>query len=164
MTVAEQERLYTDYYSKVMAYIRARVSNREDAEDLCADVFEKALRASDGFDASRSSPGTWIYAITRNAVIDYFRKSRPTEELPEDLAEDELPEDGLLQRELLDSLAAALEKLDPELTDIIVMRYYDRLPLSDIAGSLGMSYGAVKLRHQKALTQLRAAMADFRPL
>ena len=46
-----------------------------------------------------------------------------------------------------------------ELTDIVVLRYYDRLPLTEIAGKLGMSYGAVKLRHQKALSLLRASLA-----
>ena len=159
MTLEEQNRLYTKYYGRVLGYIRARVNNRADAEDLCQDVFEKAFRAADRFDASRSAPGTWLYSITRNAVIDHFRRSRPTDELPEDLRSDELPEDGLLQTELLDQLAAALEKLPEELVDIVVLRYYDRLPLTEIAQKLGMSYGAVKLRHQKALGLLRTALA-----
>ncbi len=158
MTAAEQERLYTEYRDRVFSYIRARVGNREDAEDLCADVFERALRASDGFDAGKASIGTWIFAITRNAVIDWFRRERPSAELPEDLTDDALPEDDLLQTELLESLAAALEQLPDELTDIVVLRYYDRLPLTEIAPRLGMSYGAVKLRHQKALAMLRGAM------
>ena len=158
MTASEQELLYTEYHDRVLGYIRARVSNREDAEDLCADVFEKALRASDGYDAARAAPGTWLYAITRNAVIDYFRKTRPQDELPEDLADDELPEDDILRSELLDALAAALEALPDELTDIIVLRYYDRLPLTEVALRLGMSYGAVKLRHQKALALLKRKM------
>ena len=159
MTVEEQTKLYTEYYSRVLGYIRARVNNRADAEDLCQDVFEKAFRSAARYDAARAAPGTWLYAITRNAVIDYFRRSRPTEELPEDLRDDELPEDGLLRDELLDRLAAALEGLPAELTDIVVLRYYDRLPLTEIAGKLGMSYGAVKLRHQKALSLLRASLA-----
>lgn len=159
LTATEQERLYTDYRDKVFAYIRHRVNVREDAEDLCADVFEKALRASSGFDAARSSVGTWIYAITRNTVIDYFRVRRPQDELPEDLSDDALPEDDLLRTELLDSLAEALEKLPDELTDLIVLRYYDGLPLTEIAGKMGMSYGAVKLRHQKALALLRSTLA-----
>ena len=159
MTVEEQTKLYTEYYSRVLGYIRARVNNRADAEDLCQDVFEKAFRSAARYDAARAAPGTWLYAITRNAVIDYFRRSRPTEELPEDLRDDELPEDGLLRDELLDRLAAALEGLPAELTDIVVLRYYDRLPLTEIAGKLGMSYGAVKLRHQKALVMLRSMLA-----
>lgn len=159
MTAAQQEELYTQYRGKVLGYIRARVNNREDAEDLCQDVFVKVFRAADRYDAEKSAPGTWIYAVTRNAVIDYFRKNRPAEELPEDLTDDALPEDAVMQTALLDELAAALEQLPDELTDIIVARYYDHLPLTEIAERMGLSYGAVKLRHQKALLLLRTAMA-----
>lgn len=158
MTAAQQEALYTQYRGKVLGYIRARVNNREDAEDLCQDVFVKVFRAADRYDAEKSAPGTWIYAVTRNAVIDYFRRNRPSEELPEDMADDALPEDAVMQNALLDALAAALETLPDELTDIIVARYYDRLPLTEIAERMGLSYGAVKLRHQKALLLLRTAM------
>ncbi len=159
MTATEQTRLYTEYRDRVLGYIRARVNNRDDAEDLCQDVFEKVFRAADRYDSEKAAPGTWIYAITRNAVIDYFRRNRPAEELPEDLASDELPEDAVMQTALLDALAAALEKLPDELADIVVARYYDRLPLTEIAERLGMSYGIVKLRHNKALKLLRAALA-----
>ena len=159
MTAEEQTRLYMEYRGRVLGYIRARVNDRSDAEDLCQDVFEKAFRASDRYDPSRSAPGTWLYAITRNTVINYYHRCRPTEELPEDLRSEELPEDGLLQQSALDELAAALEKLPPDLTDIVVLRYYDRLPLTEIAGKVGLSYGAVKLRHQKALGLLRTALA-----
>ncbi len=162
MTATEQATLYTEYQPKVFSYIRSRVRVPEDAEDLCEDVFVKVFRAGDRYDAKKSSPGTWIYAITRNTVIDYFRKSRPTEEMPEDIRVDALPEEEILQRELLESLASALESLPDELTDIVVMRYYDRIPLTEIAEKLGLSYGAVKLRHQKALSLLRGAM-DPRP-
>ena len=56
---------------------------------------------------------------------------------------------------------SARELSDDELTDVIVLRYYDRMPLTEVALTLGMSYGAVKLRHQKALALLRREMADF---
>lgn len=158
MTTAEQTRLYTEYRDRVFGYIYARVRNREEAEDLCADVFEKALRAGDRYDSGKAAPGTWLFTITRNTVIDYYRRSRPTEELPEDLADDSAPEDSVMQTALLESLAAALEKLPEELTDIVVMRYYDRLPLTEIAEKLDMSYGMVKIRHNKALSLLRAAL------
>ena len=84
---AEFEALYTEYRSKVLAYIRSHISDSADAEDLCADVFEKALRRWDDYDPARAAPGTWLYAITRNTVIDYYRRIRPTEELPEELSE-----------------------------------------------------------------------------
>ena len=159
MTTAEQTRLYTEYRDRVFGYIYTRVRNREEAEDLCADVFEKALRAGDRYDSGKAAPGTWLFTITRNTVIDYYRRNRPTEELPEDLADDSAPEDSVMQTELLELLAAALEKLPEELTDIVVLRYYDGLPLTEIAEKLDMSYGMVKIRHNKALSMLRTALA-----
>ena len=158
MTPAEQEKLYKEYRDRVLGYIAARVMCREDAEDLCHDVFEKAFRAAGSYDAEKAAPGTWLFAITRNTVTDYYRRSRPTEELPEDLADDSLPEDGVMREEQLEDLAEALEKLPGELTELIVMYYYDRLPLTAIAEKTGLSYGAVKLRHHKALTLLRGSM------
>ena len=160
MTAAEQEQLYTKYHDRVLGYIRARVNNREDAEDLCQDVFAKALRASGSYDAGKAAPGTWIYAITRNAVIDWLRRTRPGEELPEDLADEAQPEDEVMRTSLLDELAAALETLPDELTDIIVLRYYDRMPLTEVADRLGLSYGMTKLRHQKALALLKRKLAS----
>ena len=164
MTAAAQERLYTAYRDKVFGYIRSRVNNREDAEDLCEDVFLKALRSSDGFDPSKASAGTWIYSITRNTVIDYYRRSRPTDEIPEDLSDDSSPEDGVLGAELLEELASALEALPDELCDIIVLRYYDRLQLTEIAPKLGVSYGVVKIRHKKALAELKTLLMKKKAL
>ena len=158
MMEADFERLFADYRGKVFAYIRSRVNSREEAEDLCSDVFEKALRSAEKFDASKASVGTWLYSITRNTVIDFYRRSRPTAEMPDDLSDVRLPEDGLLEAELLEELAAALERLPDELTDIIVYHYYDRMPLTEIADNLGVSYGAVKIRHQKALAILKTAL------
>ncbi len=155
---AEFEALYTEYRSKVLAYIRSHISDSADAEDICQDVFLKAFRAADRYEAEKSAPGTWLYAITRNTVIDYYRRIRPTEELPEELSDDALPEDGVMQEALLQALAEALEQLPDELTDIVVLHYYDGLPLTEIAEALGMSYGMVKIRHNKALSLLRAAM------
>ena len=158
MTAAEQGRLYTEYRGRVLGYIRARVNSAEDAEDLCQDVFEKAFRAAERYDAEKAAPGTWLFTITRNAVIDYFRRSRPTEELPEDLSDDTETDEGILRAELLEELAAAMESLPDELTDVVVLHYYDRLPLTEIAERMNMSYGAVKLRHQTALLLLRTAL------
>ncbi len=141
-----------------MGYIAARVQRRADAEDLCVDVFEKAFRKRDAFDESKASISTWIFTITRNTVIDYFRKTRPTEEPDENLASDEEVDEHLLSQETLSELATALNKLPEELQDIIVLMYYDGKPMTEVATMMGLSYGAVKLRHQKALAQLKLMM------
>jgi len=158
MTAEEKERLYTDYRGKVLSYIRSRIDNLSDAEDLCEDVFVKAFSAADSYDSSKASPGTWLYSITRNTVIDHIRKIRPTEEIPEEMPDDQMTEDGIVDAETLEELAAALERLPRELTDVIVLHYYDEMPLTEIAAALGISYGAVKIRHNKALALLRTAL------
>ena len=152
--------IYTDYHDKVMGYIHARVRGYSDAEDLCADVFEKVFRKLDEFDETKASVGTWIFSITRNTVIDYFRRTKPSEELDENLTDDFQIDGSLLQNETLGELATALRELPEQLMDIIVMRYYDGKTLTEIAQIMGLSYGAVKLRHQNALLMLKEKMGQ----
>ena len=152
------QQVYTDYKGKVMGYIRARVRGWADAEDLCADVFEKVQRKISGYDESKASVSTWIFTITRNTVIDYFRKNRPAEELDENLKDDAVVDERLLRTETMSELAAALRRLPQQMMDIIVLRYYDGKSLTEIARMMNLSYGAVKLRHQNAVAMLRVAM------
>ena len=159
MQTVSLDQIYTDYSGKVMGYIRARIRSSADAEDIHAEVFEKILRKIEGFDPEKASLSTWIFTITRNTVIDFFRRSKPSEELDENLSDNiELDED-LLNSETLGELAAALKSLPPQMMQIIVLRYYDGKPLTEIAEMMNLSYGAVKLRHQNAVLMLRNALS-----
>ena len=149
------ETIYAQFSTKVMGYIHARVRNRADAEDLCSDVFEKIQRKLADFDPSKASVSTWVFTITRNTVIDHYRRSKPAEELDETLSDDTEIDEGLLNSESLSELAGALRALPEELRDLIVLRYYDGKPLIEVAEIMGLSYGAVKLRHQSAIAKLR---------
>ena len=100
--------IYREYQPRVMGYICARVCPRSDAEDLCSEVFEKVHLKLEGYDPSKASVSTWIYTITRNCVIDHFRRRRPSEELDESLSSDFQVDDALLREETLDELADAL--------------------------------------------------------
>ena len=160
MQTVDIDQIYTEYSGKVMGYIRARVRSKAEAEDLHSEVFEKILRKIEGFDPTKASLNTWIFTVTRNTVIDHFRRSRPGEELDENLSDDTEIDEGLLQTESLSELAAALRKLPQQLMDIIVLRYYDGKPLTEIAKIMNLSYGAVKLRHQNAIMLLKEQMMD----
>ena len=158
LTEEDREKIYTAYSGKVMGYIMARIRRRAEAEDLTADVFEKVYRKIGDYDRSKSSLSTWIFTITRNTLIDAYRRKRPTEELDETIADTTEVDEGLLQNETLQELAQALRSLDQELRDIIVLRYYDGKQLTEIAEILHLSYGAIKLRHQKALKEIKRLM------
>ena len=85
--IPSKEQIYTDYKDKVFAYIRNHVNSPEDAEDLCADVFVKVYDKLDTFDESKARISTWIYSITSNTVIDFYRTNHIHSEIPEDLSD-----------------------------------------------------------------------------
>ena len=100
MTAEQQEKIYTAFHGKVMGYLCARINRRADAEDLCSEVFEKIFNRFDQYDKTKSSISTWVFTITRNTLIDHYRRSKPQEELDEEITADataehpELSEDG----------------------------------------------------------------------
>ncbi len=156
----EKEALYAEYGEKVRGYVFGKLSNRADAEDVVGDVFLKAYEKYPTFDADRASVSTWLYTITRNTVIDYYRAHRSCAELPEDLPDEAGVDDGLLRRESLRMLGEALNKLDDRLRALVVLRYYKGLTLKDTAERLGISYAYVKVLHKEALRLLRTHMDD----
>lgn len=155
LDAVQQEQLYVEYYPKVFAYISYRVDNHSDAEDLASTVFLKVIKNFSRFDSEKSSVSTWIYSITRNTVIDYFRKNRVDSPLSDEMISSENVEESVLREELLDKLAASLEKMDRRERNIIVLHYYHRKPLSEIASVMNISYSYIKVLHKKAVAQLR---------
>jgi RNA polymerase sigma-70 factor (ECF subfamily) len=149
------ETIYREYHDKVLYYIKGKVNSAEDAEDLCADVFLKVQKKIDEYDETKAAPSTWVYTIARNAVIDFYRVNRITEELPEEIVSDEEVDMDLLQKETLSELAEALKELSDEERSVIVLHYYEGLSLTDIGQRTGLSYGQVKLRHNSALKVMK---------
>ena len=160
-TMLTNEQIYEQYHDKVFAYIRNHVNQIEDAEDLCSDVFIKIYSKIDTFDSSKASISTWIYAMTSNTVIDFYRTNHIHSEIPEDLAEEKsLIEDEVLSNESLEILAKALKELPQEQRDIIVLRYYRGLTLQEVAAQMNLSYGVTKLRHREALGRLKDLIGE----
>lgn len=156
MSAAEKaEALYLECYPKVRRYVAARVRDPQEAEDLVSEVFLKVCQKLDSFDGTKASLSTWVYAITRNAVIDYYRTNRVHSELPETLASGEDLEETLCRADTLEALAAALETLEQRQRDIIILRYYRGMTLRDIAEKMGLSYSYMKALHNSALASLR---------
>ena len=157
---AEREALYAEYAGKVRGYVFGKLSNRADAEDIVSDIFLKIYEKYPTFDESRASVSTWIYTITRNTVIDYFRAHRICAELPEDLPDEGGVDDGVLRQESLRALGEALKRLDDRSRALIVLRYYKGMSLKDTAARLGISYAYVKVLHKEALRLLRKHMGE----
>lgn len=157
----DMERVYQEFYPKVLQYIQNRSNGHMDAEDVAQNVFVKVFGKWDTFDPEKSSISTWIFNITRNTLIDHQRSMsyRQHEELTEFLADDS---DDMLDRLALEEeqeqLADALETLSIEERDLIVLHYYNEYTLLDIAEIMHRPYGQIKRLHVKALNQLRKHM------
>ena len=157
MQLTEEARaaIYENYHRKVLGYIRGKVNNAALAEDLCSDVFLKVYEKLDSFDETKASVSTWIYTITRNRLIDYYRTRKVFEEIPETLEDGSRIEEEVCSREALGSLAEALERLDERKRDIIILRYYSGVSLKEIAERMGISYTYVKVLQNQAMSELR---------
>ncbi len=155
------EALYETYRDPVARYIGARVQNPYDREDLLQQVFLNAIAALDRYDPSRAAPGTWIYTITRNTVIDYYRKQE-REPVPAELEDSTLYEAEadarLLTEETLEALAEALEQLSKRERDIIILRFYHGLSAQETAKRVGVSYANVRYLQYAALKKLRRCL------
>ena len=151
-----QEEIYIEYKDKVFGYVKNHVNSVEDAEDITSDVFVKIFSKLDTYDESKASISTWIYSMTSNTVIDFYRTNHIHSEIPEDLTDEGSSiEDEVLTGETLELLANALEQLPEELRDIIILRYYKGLTLQEVADVMKLSYGVTKLRHREALGKLK---------
>lgn len=154
MVTAQQ--IYEEYHSKVHAYVRGKIQDPHEAEDLVSAVFLKVVQKLDSYDPAKASLSTWIYTITRNTVTDYFRTHR-TMVAFEDWMVDE-PAPFPLADDALDGLADALLTLKEKERDLVILHYYQGYTLKAVAEKMGMSYVNAKVIHKKALTSLRMTL------
>ena len=152
------EDLYRDNYKRVYNYVFYKTLSRDLTEDIVSEAFLKAVRAFDSFDASKASFSTWVCTIARNCMLDYYRRTRPVEdieEIPEGVfatedSYDETDETAQLVRKLL----AVVDEDDREL---INLKYYQGLRNKEIAEVLGINASTIATRLSRAIARMRAA-------
>ena len=149
--------IYAQYRDKVFGFVRSKIYNQTEVEDIVQTVFLKVYSNLDKYDETKASLSTWIYIITRNTVYDYLKDKRdhPVLELIENTEEsEEKTDDSILNNETLEELACALEKLPQNQRDIIILIYYKNLDRRKVAEMFGMTYGQVRYLHDKAIKRL----------
>ena len=149
--------IYAQYRDKVFGFVRSKIYNQTEVEDIVQTVFLKVYSNLDKYDETKASLSTWIYIITRNTVYDYLKDKRdhPVLELFENTVDsEEKTDDSLLNQEALEELACALQKLPQNQRDIIILIYYKNLDRRKVAEMLGMTYGQVRYLHDKAMKRL----------
>ena len=158
------EKIYLEYKEKVFRYVRGKVSNVADAEDVTSEIFLKIQTSLDSYDEEKATLSTWIYTITHNAVCNYYRdESKRALTLDENALYSDR-DDGVMaeiENEILkENLAIALATLTEREQDVIVLYYYHEIPLRNIAIKMGITYTNAKFIKHNAIAKLRLAMEN----
>jgi RNA polymerase sigma-70 factor (ECF subfamily) len=154
--------IYDEQMWSVFGFLGYRVRRREVVEDLTQTTFEKALRAWGRFDPSRASARTWLLAIARNVLIDYYRRNGAGLEEPigeEDeavaagraVAAPEAPGPS-------PELERALDTLGRRDREVIALRYGGDLNGPEIAELLGLTLANVQQILSRSLRRLRSEL------
>ena len=146
--------LYEENFARVYGFIARRVRNRQEAQDLTSQVFERALRNLHRFEWRGTPFAAWLYRMASNAIADHYHaKAR---ELPRQ--DPEITTDEMEHAERRAILSRCLERLPQEQRHVVVMRFLEERSIRDIATQLGKSEGAIKQLQWRALQKLRAEM------
>ena len=131
---------------------------QEAALDVVQEALEKGLRGL----TSLREPAymkTWFYRILVNESLTYLRRHR-REVLPFEEALADLPAQPAPDRAEALDLYAAIDRLDPKLKTVVMLRFFEDMKLAEIAQVTGANLNTVKSRLSTALRRLRLAMEE----
>jgi RNA polymerase sigma-70 factor (ECF subfamily) len=168
---AAWEEIVQRYHRRIYNICYRFAGSGDDAQDLTQEVFIKMYRTLNTYDVERAAFMTWVTTVTRNLLVDHFRKTkhdRMTDSLDAPISEHEdamplsdriedssLPPDARVQsRETRESVHHALQKLSPELREAVILRDLQDMDYREIATVLRVPEGTVKSRINRGRAEL----------
>ena len=152
--------LYQRYFDPIYRYLRARVPEASDAEDLAATVFLQAYQSLPRYREMGWPFSAFLYRLARNATADHYRRRRDIaiENADEISAPGISPDEAVDHRQNLAALRKALMGLSPDYQEVIRLRLLLDLPTATVAQWMGRSKGAVRVLLYRALEALRRTL------
>lgn len=159
--------LYLRYLDAIYRYVRFRVGNTGDAEDLTEQVFLKAWEALPNYRLRGVPFLSWLYRIAHNAVVDFHRRAAseaPLAELASPAADSHSQGPGALDRLIEESeislLADAIRRLPEDQQQVIVLRFIEGLSHAEVARVINRSQGACRVLQHRALAALHRLLTE----
>jgi len=157
--------IYNNYYLTLYNFVKKFIPEREDAEDITADIFIKLWRMHTRFDSIKNIEA-FLYITGRNACLDFLRhlqrQSEKQKEMLHVLMQE--PAEGFLQEDLkaevLKSIHKEIEKLPRSCRNVFKMAYLEGLSNSQIADTLRINNQSVRNHKQRAIKLLRIALLN----
>jgi RNA polymerase sigma-70 factor (ECF subfamily) len=166
-------KIYSDHYDKVFSWCKFKIGNHEAAEELASDVFVKVHKHLTEYDENKSSIGTWVMNITKNAIIDYWRTNKQNMvDSISDMTDDEgnetfvhtdysTPETALQNSELGSAIHEAIQSLPQNYATIADMFFIKELSHDEISTTLNSPLGTVKVGIHRAKEMLRSKLMNL---
>ena len=157
---------------KLLGFIRSRVSDVDDAEDILQDVFYQFIEATDPEEPIVQA-SSWLFTVARNKITDWYRKKKPQSftKYSSDSAQRELEEfmdeispapDRLLEDSFFrEAITEALGELPEAQRDVFIMHEMEGIPYEEIARITGEPVNTLLSRKRYALKYLRERLQDF---
>jgi len=142
---------------ELRAWLRGRLGNPHDAEDMLQDLFLKAMRQDKQF-CEIANARAWLFEVARNALADRLRLKKEQVELPDDLAGEH--EETPAVESLAACLPRALSELSEEDRDVITRCDLEGMSQEDYARAKGLTLPGAKSRVQRARKRLREHLSD----
>lgn len=163
----DMEEVYGTYFPQVYNYVFYKLLNRENTEDVVSQVFMKICAHLSGFDPARASLKTWIFRITDNALIDFYRRQKPTLSFDHEASglDSVLSEHFDVQYDrqaepMRQAIFEALRQLPERDRTFIYYKYYLNITNREIARRLNMNENTVSAVMARARQKLRGILAD----
>ena len=168
---AAWEEIVQRYNRRIYNICYRFAGSADDAQDLTQDVFVKMYRTLNTYDLERGAFMTWVTTMTRNLLVDHFRKTkqdRITDSLDAAPSEQEdalrlsdrieakgaPPDASVRSRETREIVHQALQKLSPELREAVILRDLQDMDYREIATVLKVPEGTVKSRINRGRAEL----------
>jgi RNA polymerase sigma-70 factor (ECF subfamily) len=154
--------LYEDNFERVYAFIARRVRDRDQAQDLTADVFHSALKNLSHFEWRGAPFAAWLFRIAANAIIDRGKRAAQLEAIKvrEFQEPDPSSDSDLAEVEHRARLFKLVEKLPDDQRRVIILRFARQQSIAEIAKHIGRSEGAIKQLQFRGLQSLRTMVGE----
>lgn len=152
--------LYERHVDQIYQYIFYRTGNRQDAEDLTARTFFRALDKIDGYTYRGVPFSAWLYRIAHNLVANWHRDRRhrhliPLDELVLKTSGRRAPERLVERNEREHALRQAISGLRGDRQQLLILKFAEGMSNAEIGKVMGRSEGAIKSLYHRTLVALR---------
>jgi RNA polymerase sigma-70 factor (ECF subfamily) len=154
---------YEKYIAPIFRFIYFRVKNHQEAEDLTQTVFLKAWKSIGKYKKQNNPFSSWLYAIARNTVIDYWKKRK--EANLDDKIFDILPDNsnvfqGIENESDFQQIMESIVVLTEDQQEIIILKFIEDLSNKEISEILGKNEDAVRQLQSRALKSLKNILEE----